>query len=149
MPQLTGQMTHAQVIDALAAIARQVPGVNISYGSTNLPQSLVTFPATVILLGPEDYGRFGIAEYYIRVFVDAVATGNPSNAYRVCLTLSTSFHDTLKSLSVVGDRIVDRKNLALKTGFGNSGFALTMKWGKADFYGFQVNVPLMSGIAGN
>lgn len=143
------QQSHAQIIDALAAITRQIPGILVSYGSTNLPQSLVTFPATVVLLGPDDYGRLGICEYLIRVFVADVKTGTPSNAYSQCLSLSTSFHNTFNPLIYVGDRFVERKALSLKLGFGNTGFAQTLKWGAQSCYGFSVNVPLISAVPGN
>lgn len=143
------QQTHAQIIDALATINRNVPGVAISYGSRNLPQTLVTFPATMVLLGPDDYGRFGPCEYWIRVFVATVATGNVAKAYQDCLNLSTEFHDTYAKLSRVGDRFIDRKNLTTKFGFGNTGFAYTLKWGTTECYGFQVNVPLSNSIEGN
>ena len=142
------QQTHAQIVDAIATVNRTIPGVSIAYGSTNLPQTLVSFPAVMVLLGFDDFGRFGPTEYWIRVFVAAVTTGNVAKAYQDCLRLSTDFHDTWSQLSHIGDRIIDRKNLALKTGFGNTGFAYTMKWGAGEFYGFQVNLPLMSGVPG-
>lgn len=142
------QQTHAQIIDALAAINRNIYGVNIAYGSTNLPQTLVTYPAAITLLGPDDYGKFGGTEYWIRVFVASVATGTIQSAYSQCLTLSTAFHDTYSHLGRVGDRYILRHNLTKLSGFGNTGFGYTMKWGKGEFYGFQVNVPLVSGIAG-
>jgi hypothetical protein len=142
------QQTHAQIIDALAAINRTVPGINIAYGSTNLPQTLVQFPAAMVLLGPDDYGKFGPTEYWIRVFVASVTTGNVSAAYSQCLSLSGAFHDAYTHLQTVGDRLVYRQNLALKMGFGNTGFAYTLKWGSGEFYGFQINVPLMSSVPG-
>ena len=143
------QQTHAQIIDQLATINRNVPGIVISYGSTNLPQSLVTFPAAMVLLGPDDYNRSGFCEYWVRVFVASVTTGNVSNAYQLCLSLSNSFHDTYAALSVIGDRYIARHNLTTRFGFGNTGFAYTLKWGKGEFYGFQINVPLASGLPGN
>lgn len=143
------QQTHAQIIDALAAIVRNVRGINIAYGSTNLPQSLVTFPAAMILLGPDDYGKFAQTEYWIRVFVAPVATGSPSKAYQDCLSLSTDFHTAFTQLVYVGDRYIDRSKLQMKSGFGNTGFAYTLKWGKAEFYGFTVNVPTASTVPGN
>lgn len=143
------QQSHAQVIDALATIVRGIRGMSISYNSTNLPASLVSFPAAMVLLGPDDYGKFGICEYWIRVYVAPVATGNPARAYQDCLSLSTEFHNTFSTLITVGDRFIDRRNLTLKSGYGNTGFAYTLKWGKVEFYGFQINIPLMSGVPGN
>jgi len=142
------QQTHAQIIDQLATINRQIPGIAISYGSTNLPQTLVTFPAVMTLLGPDDYTKFGTCEYWVRVFVASVTTGNVAKAYQDCLRLSTEFHDTYSHLSQVGDRFVDRAHLTAKMGFGNTGFVYTLKWGTGEFYGFTVNVPLMSTVAG-
>jgi len=143
------QQTHAQIIDALAAIVRGIRGINISYGSTNLPQSLVTFPAAMVLLGMDDYNRMGITEYVVRVYVAPVATGSPSKAYQDCLSLSTDFHTTFTPLQFVGDRYVDRRTLTTRAGFGNTGFGDTMKWRKAEFYGFAVLLPLLSSIPGN
>lgn len=143
------QQTHAQIIDALATINRNIRGINIAYGSTNLPQSLVTFPAVMVLLGPEDYGKFAPCEYINRVFVADVTTGNPSKAYSDCLALSTAFHDAYTSQSRIGDRILDRSKLTTRLGFGNTGFGNTLKWGKGEYYGFSVLVPLASSIAGN
>lgn len=143
------QQTHAQIIDAMAAINRSIRGINIAYGSTNLPQALVTFPAVMVLLGMEDYGRFGLCEYINRVFVADVTTGATGKAYQDCLTLSTAFHDTYTSISRVGDRILDRARVTTRLGFGNTGFAYTLKWGKGEFYGFSVLISTTSGVAGN
>ncbi len=143
------QQTHAQIIDQIAAINRNIRGVAISYTSSNLPAALVTFPATMVLLGPEDYGKFGPCEYWIRVFVADARTGNPSRAYIDCLSLSTAFHDTYGQLLYVGDRYVYHSTLRVKSGFGNTGFAYTLKWGPGEYYGFQINLPLASSIPGN
>lgn len=143
------QQTHAQIIDAIAAINRRIPGITIAYGSTNLPQRLVAFPAVMVLLGMDDYGKFGPCEYLCRVFVADVSTGNPSRAYQDCLTLSTAFHDTYASfVGRIGDRILDRTKLTTKLGFGNTGFAYTLRWGTSEFYGFQVNLPLANSAPG-
>ncbi len=142
------QQTHAQIIDQLATINRTIPGISISYGSTNLPQSLVTFPAAMVLLGPDDYGKFGPCEYWIRVFVAAVTTGNVAKAYQDCLRLSTEFHDAYSHLTAIGDRFIIRQNLTNRLGFGNTGFVYTLKWGTGEFYGFTINLPLASSVAG-
>ncbi len=142
------QQTHAQIIDQIALINSDIPGINVAYNSRNLPQTLVTFPAAMVLLGPDDYSRFGPSEYWIRVFVASVSTGNPSDAYIKCLALSTAFHDVYTHLSRIGDRYLLHNNVTTKAGFGNTGFAYTLKWGKGEFYGFQVHLPLISSVPG-
>lgn len=144
------QQTHAQIIDTIAAINRNIHGVVVSYTSANLPPTLTQFPAAMVLLGPEDYGgRITICEYWIRVYVADARTGSSSKAYQDCLTLSTEFHDAYRGRSTIGDRFIDRTKLSTKVGFGNTGFAYTLKWGDGEYYGFTVNVPLASGIPGN
>lgn len=143
------QQTHAQIINQIAVINRNIGGINISYNSTNLPQSLTQFPATMVLLGTEDYSKFGHTEYMIRCYVADARTGNPSIAYQQCLTLSTAFHDTYTPLVHIGDRYVVREHLSAKLGFGNLGFAYTLSWGAGVYYGFTVNLPLASSIPGN
>lgn len=143
------QQTHAQIIDQIAVINRNIHGIAISYGSNNLPPSLTQFPAAMVLMGPEDYSKFGICEYWIRVYVADARTGNSAKAYLDCLMLSTAFHDEYKSISTIGDRFIDRTTISTKMGFGNTGFAYTLKWGAGEYFGFQINLPLASGVPGN
>lgn len=146
---MPSQQTHAQIIDQIAVINRNVHGIHISYNSTNLPQSLTQFPATMVLLGAESYTKFGFTEYMIRCYVSDVRTGNPSIAYQQCLELSTSFRDVYKDTTHIGDRMIDPQSLTTRAGFGNLGFAYTLKWGTGEYYGFTINLPLMSSIPGN
>jgi hypothetical protein len=144
------QQTHAQIIDQIASINRAIRGVNISYGSRDLPPSLTQFPATMVLLGLEDYGnRLGTCEYWIRCYVADARTGNSSRAYQDCLTLSTEFHDAYKAINFIGDRYIDRETMSAKGGFGSTGFLYTLKWGTGEFFGLQINLPLVSSIPGN
>lgn len=143
------QQTHAQIIDQIASINRTIRGINISYDSRDLPPRLTQFPACMVLLGQEDYGKFGACEYWVRCYVADARTGNSATAYRDCLTLSTEFHDTYKALSFIGDRYIDREAMSTKMGFGSSGFLYTLKWGDGEFFGLSVNLPLLSSIAGN
>lgn len=143
------QQTHAQIINLIAGINRNVQGVAISYNSTNLPPSLTQFPACMVLLGPEDYTKFGHTEYLIRCYVADARTGNSARAYQDCLALSTAFHDTYSQLIHIGDRYIVRQELSIRAGFGNTGFAYTLKWGTGEFFGFGINLPLASSIPGN
>ncbi len=144
------QQTHAQIIDAIAAINLQIPGVVTSYGSYNFPQQIGNMPASVVLLGTDDYGKFGATEYLIRVFVAAYqSSGNPGLIYKACLDLSTQFRNTYSLMtSMIGDRFIDRTKLQVKAGFGSTGFGYTLSYGTGKFYGFQVNLPLMSSVPG-
>lgn len=143
------QQTHAQIIDQIAIINRGIRGINVSYNSQNLPQSLTIFPASMVLLGREDYGKFGPTEYVIRVYVLDARTGNPSIAYQQCLALSTAFHDEYTSLVNIGDRYIWRQALTTTGGFGNLGFVTALKWAAGNYYGFSINLPLASQIPGN
>lgn len=143
------QQTHAQIIDQIAAINRSIAGITVSYTSANLPPTLTQFPATMVLLGPDDWSKFGPTEYWIRCYVADARTGNSAKAYQDCLRLSTEFHDAYSTLKVVGDRYIYRQALTTRMGFGNTGFAYTLKWGDGEYYGFSVNLPLASGVPGN
>lgn len=135
----------ASIIDTIAGINGEIEGINASYGATNLPQQFTIYPACMVLLGWDDWTKFGPTEFWIQVMVAAVAsTGNLGSVYQQCLDLSQRFHDTYSlRTDLIGDRMIDRSKLSTKLGIGSTGFQYTLKWGKADFYGFQVNLPLM------
>jgi hypothetical protein len=143
------QLTTSQIIDQIALINAQVPGVRISYNSTNVPQQLTTFPCTIVLLGPEEYRKFGVTEFWIRVFVQDVVSTNPTVAYPQLLSLATAFRNTYAlTTSLIGDRFIEREKVTTKLGFGATGFAFNLPWGNSKYWGFQVNLPLVSSVPG-
>jgi hypothetical protein len=140
------QQSLAEIIDAIATINAEIPGMNASYGSNTLPAQLPpVFPASFVLLGWDDWTKFGPTEFWIYVVVAPVAsTGNIGNVYQQCLQLSQAFHDAYSlRTGLIGDRMIDRSKLTTKLGIGSTGFQHTLKWGTASFYGFTVNLPLM------
>ena len=56
-------------------------GAHWSRLGTNLPTTLTVFPCAFTLLGPDDYSKFGLTEYWVRVFIAPVINSNPSIAY--------------------------------------------------------------------
>jgi len=144
------QQTLAQTVDAIAVINATVPGIVASYGANNMPQSITQTPSALVLLGPDEWKPFGITEFWIRVFVAPMqAAGNPGAIYARCLQLATDFRNTYALRTTnIGDRYIMRNKLTTKGGFGSTGYVYTLKYGNADYYGFQINLPLASSVPG-
>jgi hypothetical protein len=79
------------------------------------------------------------------VYVAPVLNSNPSIAYANCLALSQAFRDTYTVPGLrIGSGFIVPNHLTVKLGFGSTGFAYTMKWGAAIYYGFEIHVPIMT-----
>jgi hypothetical protein len=139
-------MSLQQIVDAIALINSGIPGVRVSYNSQTLPQSqqFTVFPATFVLLGWDDWTKFGPTEFWIYCLLAPSNTTNSLGVvYQQALQLSQAFHDTYSLMTAnIGDRMIDRSKLSTKLGFGSTGFQSMLKWGNVSYYGFSVNLPL-------
>jgi hypothetical protein len=136
---------YTSTIDALAAINANVPGINKAYGSQNMPIQLTIVPCAIAIAAPGDWSKFGTDEFVVRVYVAPVSGGNPSTAYAQCLALLDAFHDTYTSTPQIDGRpLLAMPHGSGKTarGFGTSGFYYTQKFGGAEYYGFELYLPL-------
>jgi hypothetical protein len=139
-------------VDAIAAINATVPGIQVAYNSTNLPQQIAMgpIPAAITIVAPGDWTRFGFDEYVVRVYVSAVLNGNPALGYQSCIALLDAFRKSYNDLLSINDRPLIRAphgHTKTAKGFGTSGFYYTVKWSSVEYYGFEVYLPLGPGSA--
>jgi hypothetical protein len=138
-------MTYASDVDSIAEINREIPGVAVAYGSTDMPNDLSTLPAAITIVAPGDWTKFGDDEYVVRVYVQALSNNTPSQAYQQCLALIEAFYAVYSRIASINGRPLMRYphgHAKSARGFGTSGFYYTQTWSKVVYTGFEVYLPL-------